>query len=65
MSSTPVFDAASTSITSIKRPASISLQLEHSLHGLEETPLSQLSDLAKSLANVVLPTPLVPVNRYA
>ena len=41
MSSTLVFDAASTSIRSTKRPSSISTQALHSPQGSEVTPVSQ------------------------
>ena len=63
ISSTFVFDAASTSIRSTKFPLSTEIQEEHSPHGFDEMPFSQLSDFAKILANVVLPTPRVPVNK--
>jgi hypothetical protein len=44
-------------------PWSISIQVAHTPQGLELTPHSQLMDLAKILAMVVLPTPRVPVNK--
>ena len=37
----------------------------HSPQGSDDTPFSQFSAFAKSLAIVVLPTPLVPVNKNA
>jgi hypothetical protein len=39
------------------------MQVTHLPQGLELTPLSQLMDLAKIRAIVVLPTPRVPVNK--
>ena len=65
VSSTLVRDAASTSIRSTKRPWLISKQLWHSPHGSELMPCSQFRHLAKIRAMVVLPTPRVPVNKYA
>ena len=47
-------------VSPTKRWLSISRQVGHLPHGLELTPSSQLTDLAKILAIVVLPTPLVP-----
>ena len=43
----------------------MSVQAPHFPHGSALTPVSQLSDLAKIRAIVVLPTPRVPVNRNA
>jgi len=63
ISSTLVLVAASTSIKSMKRPASISVQAEHFPHGRELMPVSQFSDLARMRASVVLPTPRVPANK--
>ena len=63
ISSTLVLVAASTSSRSTKRPASISVQAEQTPHGVAVTPASQLNDLARMRASVVLPTPRVPVNR--
>jgi len=40
-------------------------QAPHSPQGFDDTPRSQLSDLAKIRAIVVLPTPRVPVKRKA
>ena len=37
----------------------------HSPQGSDETPVSQFNAFASSLAIVVLPTPLVPVNKKA
>ena len=66
MLSMPVFDAASSSSRSTKRPASISVQAAHVPHGVAVTPLvMQLRLFAKMRAIVVLPTPRVPVSRYA
>ena len=65
ISSTLVLVAASTSSMSTKRPESISVQARHLPQGREETPVSQLIDLARMRASVVLPTPRVPVKRYA
>ena len=63
MASTCVLEAASTSSISTKRPRSISVQAEHTPHGVAVMPVSQLSDLAIIRAIVVLPTPRVPVNK--
>ena len=63
MASTCVLLAASTSMRSTKRPRSISVQALQTPQGLAVMPVSQLSDLAKIRANVVLPTPRVPVNK--
>jgi hypothetical protein len=65
MSSTPVFDAASISNTSLLVEAAISRHEAHFPHGSGVGPAddSQLSALAKMRATVVLPTPRVPVNR--
>ncbi len=65
VSSTFVRDAASTSIRSMNRPASISRQAEQVPSGSAVTPFSQFRHLAKMRAMVVLPTPRVPVNRNA
>ena len=61
--STCVLEAASSSIRSTKRPASISMQAEHRPQGDALTPVSQFSALAMTRASVVLPTPRVPVIR--
>ena len=66
-SSTPVWDAASSSKTSSNLSSKISLQLTHSLQG-SETGLSkdeQFNPIASILAIVVFPTPLIPVNKKA
>ena len=63
MLSMPVLDAASSSSRSTKRPPSISRQAAHWPQGVEVMPDSQLSDLARMRASVVLPTPRVPVSR--
>ena len=65
ISSTLVLVAASTSSMSTKRPESISVHARHFPQGRDETPVSQLIDLARMRASVVLPTPRVPVKRYA
>ena len=66
MLSTPVFDAASSSSRSTKRPASMSVHAAQVPHGVDETPLvRQFRLLARIRAIVVLPTPRVPVSRYA
>ena len=65
VSSTPVRDAASTSIKSTNRPSSTEMQELHLSQGFELTPFSQFRHFAKILASVVLPTPRVPVKRYA
>ncbi len=63
ISSTLVLVAASTSIRSTNRPASISRHAEHVPHGVGVIPVSQLSAFARMRASVVLPTPRVPVRR--
>ena len=67
MSSTPVFDAASTSKKSRCLPIFISLQLLHSSHGTDtgDSFDEQFKHFANILAIVVLPTPRVPANIYA
>ena len=65
MSSTLVRDAASISIKSIKRPSFTAVHVAQVSHGLEVTPVSQFKHLANIRAIVVLPTPRVPVNKYA
>ena len=58
--------AASISRTSIWFESVIALQFSHkSVLQIFSNPFEQLSDLATILANVVLPTPLMPVKRYA
>ena len=58
-------DAASISIKSINRPSLTALHVGHTSHGVEVTPISQFKHFAKIRAMVVLPTPRVPVNKYA
>ena len=65
MSSTPLFDAASISMMSMTEPESMPLQISHSPQGSGLEVSRQLTALAKILAQVVLPVPRVPVNRYA
>src|SRR5580704_1137137 len=65
VSSARVREAASTSIRSTLRPASISRQLAQAPQGLALTPHSQLRHLARMRATVVLPTPRVPAKRNA
>ena len=66
MLSMPVFDAASSSSKSTKRPASMSMQAAQVPHGSAVMPLvMQLRLFARMRAIVVLPTPRVPVRRYA
>ena len=62
--STPVLEAASTSRKSICLPSRISLHLLQSLQGVlvGSDNESQFRHLAKILARVVFPTPLVPEN---
>ena len=61
--STPLLDAASSSTTSRTDPSSMPRQAAHWLHGLPLTGCSQLTALARILAQVVLPVPRVPMNR--
>ncbi len=63
--STPLFEAASISIMLMLLPSSAALHLSHSPHGLPSTGFWQFTALAKILATLVLPVPLVPVKRYA
>ena len=63
ISLTDVFDAPSISITSTLVPAAISRHDEHSPHGCALIPLSQLRAFARSLAELVFPTPLGPEKR--
>ena len=65
MLSMPVLDAASSSSRSTKRPASMSLHAAQTPQGVAVTPVRQLRLLARMRAIVVLPTPRVPVSRYA
>lgn len=61
--STPLLDAASSSTTSRIDPSSMPRQAAHWLHGLPLTGCSQLTALARILAQVVLAVPRVPMNR--
>ena len=63
MLSMPVFDAASSSSKSTKRPASISTHAGQTPHGVAVTPFTQFRLLARIRAIVVLPMPRVPVSR--
>ena len=63
MLSTPLFEAASISITFIDVPAAIERHIAHSPQGLPFPGCSQLTAFAKIFATVVLPVPLVPQNR--
>ena len=65
ISSMPRFDAASISMTSTELPPEIAWHDSHVLHGSEPWRLVQFTDLASSLATVVLPVPLGPEKRYA
>src|SRR5690554_7083129 len=66
MSSTPLFDAASSSCILYER---CSLKATHDSHSLQASfslvRLKQFIVFAKILAHVVLPTPLGPLKRYA
>ena len=61
ISSIPLLDAPSISITSIFLPSVISLQFEQPLQGSKFCKLLQLSAFAIMRAVVVLPTPRGPV----
>src|SRR4051812_17368921 len=65
--STPVFDAASISMTSISSPRAMPRQDSQTPHGLVVglSDFSQLSALARMRAMEVLPVPRVPVKRKA
>ena len=65
--STPVLEAASISRKSILFPSWIDIDDSHLLQGCEvgESDDMQFRHLARSLAIVVLPTPLVPLKRKA
>ena len=65
ISLTDVLDAPSISITSTEEPFAISLQESHTPHGWALMPCWQFSDFARRRAELVLPTPLGPENRYA
>ena len=63
--STPLLEAASISMTFMLAPAAMALQIRHSPQGPSSVGCSQFTVFAKIFATVVLPVPLVPVNRYA
>jgi len=63
--STPLFDAASISITFMDVCSLIALQVPQVLQGLPSMGCSQFTALANILAMVVLPVPLVPQNKNA
>ena len=56
-------DAASSSVTSMERPAAISRQFVHSPHGSTPRGDVQFSAFAKMRESVVLPMPRGPMNR--
>ena len=58
--STPVWVAASSSMTSMSRPSAISTQASQVPQGSAVGPCSQLSARARMRAVVVLPTPRAP-----
>ena len=62
-SSTLLFEAASISTISRAVPSSIARQEAHFPHGFPFCGFSQLTALARILAQVVLPVPLVPTKR--
>ncbi len=63
IASTPLVDAASSSVTSSEVPLVISMQLWHVPQGSPPAGRSQLSAFARILADEVLPVPLGPLNR--
>ena len=64
ISSTELLDAASNSCMQYDRPSENERHDSHWPHGsISSDGLRQLMDLAKILAEVVLPTPLGPQNR--
>lgn len=64
ISSTPLFDAASISITSGLDPTVILLHNSHSLQGSAESPrFGQLTAFANIFAALVFPVPRGPVNK--
>ena len=65
MASTPLLEAASISSTSVAVPFSIASHAAHLPQGLPFTGERQLTALARILAQVVLPVPREPQNRYA
>ncbi len=62
-SSTLLWDAASSSVTSSERPSAISMQFVHFPHGSVPFGSEQLSALAKMRESVVLPMPRGPMKR--
>ena len=62
-SSTLLCEAASSSVTSMERPAAISRQLSHAPHGSTPFGSEQFSAFAKMRESVVLPMPLGPMKR--
>ena len=63
MSSTPLLEAASISTISVKDPSKAALHISHSLHGSPSLGCKQFIALANTFADVVLPHPLLPVNK--
>ena len=61
--SIPLFDAASSSVTSIANPSLIFLHISHSLHGSPSCKLRQFKAFAITFAVDVFPVPLVPQKR--
>jgi hypothetical protein len=65
MSSTRLFDAASSSTTSSARPSRIASHEGQASHGSPSATFGQLIALARIRARDVLPVPRGPTNRYA
>ena len=65
MASTPLWEAASSSVTSIDVPAATIRHDAQTPQGSPPSRAVQLSALAKIRAVEVLPVPLGPLNRYA
>ena len=63
IASTPLFDAASTSVTSRDVPRVISVQLVHVPHGSPPSGRSQFRAFARMRADEVFPQPRGPENR--
>ena len=63
ISSIPLLEAPSISITSTSSPTAIFLHSSHSQQGVGVTPFSQFNALAKILAIEVFPTPREPQNK--
>jgi hypothetical protein len=63
MFSTPVCEAASSSMMSTSLPLSAARQRSHAPHGSGVGPRSQFRHLAKMRASVVLPVPRGPAKR--